>query len=331
MDAVLVSGGAGYIGSHVCKALHAAGFLPVVYDDLSRGRRAAVRWGPLIEGDIRERAGLDAAIAAYRPVGALHFAALADVGESMREPERYRSVNVEGSRSFFEACATGGIGHVVFSSTCAVYGAPTHMPIGESTPQAPVNPYGESKRAGEELLAAHAARGEFRHVALRYFNAAGSDPEEPTLGEHRVPDNHLIPRTVQAALGMAPPLKLYGTDYPTADGTAIRDYVHVLDLATAHVSALSYLRGGGGSTALNLGTGRGVSVREVIAAVAAETGCEVPLEEAPRRPGDPPVLYADATRSRALLDWTPQFSDLPRIVRDAHLRQQHLREELGRH
>ncbi|HUF57165.1 MAG TPA: UDP-glucose 4-epimerase GalE [Thermohalobaculum sp.] len=297
---VLVTGGAGYVGSHACKALAGAGYLPVTYDDLSTGNRWAVRWGPLEMGDVRDEGRIGEVIEAHAPVAALHFAALALVGESVREPARYWRVNAGGVVSLLDACRARGVGAVVFSSTCAVYGEPERMPIAEDAPKAPVSPYGRSKLAAEQVLADYSAAYGLRHISLRYFNAAGADPEAE-IGEERAVETHLVPLALDAVLGRRPPLRLMGEDYPTADGTAIRDYIHVSDLAEAHVRALDRLLGGGESVALNLGTGRGHSVREVIAAAERVTGRPVPHESAPRRPGDPSELVADPSRSRALL------------------------------
>jgi UDP-glucose-4-epimerase GalE len=297
---VLVTGGAGYIGSHAAKALAAAGFRPVVYDDLSTGNAWAVRWGPLERGDILDSDRLDAVFEAYRPVGVLHFAALALVGESMLAPGRYYRVNVAGTINLLDACRRHGTPAFVLSSTCAVYGRPARMPIVESMPTRPINPYGASKLMVERILEDHGAAYGLRHVALRYFNAAGADPAGE-LGEARQVETHLIPLALDAVLGRRPPVKIHGVDYPTPDGTAIRDYIHVSDLAEAHVRALTLLLAGSPSRKVNLGAGRGHSVREVLAAAAAVTGRPVPHEIAARRPGDPPELVADPREALAFL------------------------------
>ena len=314
--AVLVTGGAGYIGSHTCKALVAAGFLPVTYDNLSKGHRWAVRWGPLVEGDIHDRNRLAFTLHQYGIEAIVHFAAFAYVGESMREPGGYFANNVAGSLTLLEAAHAAGDPPVVFSSSCATYGVPGHTPIAEAHPQLPCNPYGESKLFVERALhwygEAHAAPW----VSLRYFNAAGADADGET-GEDHDPETHLIPLAIEAALGLGPALQVFGTDYPTRDGTAVRDYIHVTDLAAAHVEALQHLRGGGHSLALNLGTGQGHSVRQVVDTVSRVGGQPVPVVEAPRRAGDPPELVADASRARATLDWRPVHSDLDNIVETA--------------
>lgn len=315
--AVLVAGGAGYIGSHACKALARAGYTPICYDNLSTGNRWAVRWGPFEPGDIRDAGRLHEVIATHRPVGAMHFAALALVGESMRAPGLYYQVNVGGLVTMLDACRIHGVEAVVFSSTCAIYGAPPALPIDESAPRAPINPYGASKLAAERVLADFETAHGMRHMALRYFNAAGADPDGE-IGERRDVETHLIPLAIDAAIGRRPPIKVMGVDYPTPDGTAIRDYIHVADLAEAHVRALDHLRAGGESRALNLGVGRGYSVREVLDAVGRAAGAPTPQTDAPRRAGDPPELVADPSAARALLgeDLT-QRSSLETIVASA--------------
>jgi len=313
-QAVLVTGGAGYIGSHACKALAGAGFQPVVFDNLSRGHREAVRWGPLVEGDLADRQRLCAALIEHKVEAVMHFAAYAYVGESVTDPALYYRNNLGGTLSLLEAMREAGIGEIVFSSTCATYGIPDGVPIREDAPQRPVNPYGETKLAIERALHWYAAAYGLRSVSLRYFNAAGADPEGE-IGEHHEPETHLVPLVLQAALGHGPHIEIYGTDYPTPDGTAIRDYVHVCDLAIAHLRALERLRGGGGSAAVNLGTGQGHSVREVIAAAELASGRKVPARAAPRRPGDPPALVADPSLAGEILGWHPQHSDLDTIIR----------------
>ena len=313
-QAVLVTGGAGYIGSHACKALAGAGFQPVVFDNLSRGHREAVRWGPLVEGDLADRQRLCAALIEHKVEAVMHFAAYAYVGESVADPALYYRNNLGGTLSLLEAMREAGIGEIVFSSTCATYGIPDGVPIREDAPQRPVNPYGETKLAIERALHWYAAAYGLRSVSLRYFNAAGADPEGE-IGEHHEPETHLVPLVLQAALGHGPHIEIYGTDYPTPDGTAIRDYVHVCDLAIAHLRALERLRGGGGSAAVNLGTGQGHSVREVIAAAELASGRKVPARAAPRRPGDPPALVADPSLAGEILGWHPQHSDLDTIIR----------------
>jgi UDP-arabinose 4-epimerase len=309
---VLVTGGAGYIGSHACKALAGAGYTPLSYDNLSYGHPWAVRWGPLEQGDIADRATLDNVIARHRPSAVMHFAAYTYVGESVDNPGKYYRNNVAGTLTLLEAVRDHGIPHFIFSSTCATYGIPQRVPIAETHPQQPINPYGASKLMIERMLEDFGAAHGLRSVALRYFNAAGADPDGE-LGEDHDPETHLIPLALQAMLGQRADLAIFGTDYPTADGTAIRDYIHVTDLADAHVQALRYLERGGAGTAFNLGTGRGYSVREVVDTIAAVTGRRAPT----RRPGDPAVLVAAAQRGMDVLGWQPRCSELPHIITTA--------------
>ena len=314
---VLVAGGAGYIGSHTCKALAAGGFLPVVYDNLSTGHRGFVRWGPLVEGDLLDTETLANAFAEHRPAVVLHFAACACVGESFEDPARYYSNNVIGALRLLDAARSAGNVPIVFSSTCAVYGEPATLPITEDTVLAPVNPYGRTKLAVEHALSDYDAAYCLRSARLRYFNAAGCDPEGEVWESHD-PETHLIPRAILAAMGRLEELSLFGDDYPTPDGTAIRDYVHVCDLANAHVAAVRHLLGGGESVAVNLGTGHGCSVREIVDAVERVTGLDVPYRIVPRRHGDPAVLVADGSRAERLLGFSPVHSDIETIVRTAH-------------
>lgn len=316
MMAILVTGGAGYIGAHTCKCLHEAGFVPVCFDNFSTGHRDFVRWGPLIEGDLLDTVALQAAIDRYRPAAIMHFAANALVGESVVDPAKYYRNNSLGSFNLIEAARTNDIRHFVFSSTCASYGVPSIVPIPEDHPQMPINAYGSSKLVVEQMLRHYDAAYGLGSVALRYFNAAGALPGAG-LGEDHEPETHLIPLAIEAALALRPPLQVLGTDYPTPDGTAVRDYIHVWDLAEAHVAALRHLLAGGASARLNLGTGVGASVRQVISTVAEVLGVSVPYEDAPRRPGDPPALVADARRARQLLGWEARMSSLDRIVSDA--------------
>lgn len=314
--AVLVTGGAGYIGSHTCKALARAGRLPVALDNLIHGHKTSVRWGPLVEGDIRDRALVEGAIREHRIEAVVHFAGYAYVAESMRDPGKYFGNNVVASLALLEAMQACGVGRLVFSSTCATYGVPELLPILEGHAQRPVNPYGESKLFVERTLHWYGVAHGLRSVALRYFNAAGADLDGE-IGEDHDPETHLIPLAIGAALGKRPPLQIYGTGYPTPDGTAVRDYVHVTDLADAHLRALDYLEAGGESSAFNLGIGRGHSVREVVAAVERIAGRELPCREAAPRAGDPAILVAEAGRSRRLLGWAPQHSDLDAIIATA--------------
>jgi UDP-arabinose 4-epimerase len=311
---VLVTGGAGYIGSHTCKALHQAGFMPVAYDNLTRGNTEAVRWGPLEIGDLTDGARLREAIQRHRPAAVVHFAALAYVGESNLIPDVYHRNNVEGTAALIGAMRDCGVGKIVFSSSCAVYGTPERVPIVEETPCAPINPYGVTKLACERML--RECTFPLTFMALRYFNAAGADPDGE-IGECHVPETHAIPLLLDVASGAAPDFTIFGDDYPTADGTCIRDYIHVGDLADAHVAALHALLKGAESAVLNLGSGRGNSVRELADATRSATGREVTVRIGPRRPGDPPVLIADASRARRQLGWQPRRSDLATLVKHA--------------
>ncbi len=313
---ILVTGGAGYIGAHACKALSKAGYEPVAYDNLVYGHREAVRWGPLIEGDLADRPLLAETIARHQISAIMHFAAYAYVGKSIEKPEKYFHNNVVNSLGLMETMLATGVKRIVFSSTCATYGLPESMPIREDMPQHPVNPYGESKLMIERALHWHGLAHGIRHVALRYFNAAGADPAGE-IGEAHQPETHLIPLILDVALGRRAQIDVFGTDYPTPDGTAIRDYIHVQDLAEAHVLALRYLEGGGESVALNLGTGEGHSVRATIEAARRVTGRSIAARDTARRPGDPPVLVADATRARQTLGWTPSLAAIERIIETA--------------
>ena len=315
-ETILVTGGAGYVGSHACKALARAGYRPVVYDSLVRGHAEAVRWGPLVQADLADAKRLIDTLRHFDAAAVLHFAAFAYVGESVEQPGLYFRNNVANTLTLLEAMRTCSVRRIVFSSTCATYGVPEQVPISESAPQRPVNPYGESKLMVERMLHWYGTAHGFTHAVLRYFNAAGADPEGE-IGEAHEPETHLIPLVLQAALGRKPEIDVLGTDYATPDGTAIRDYIHVQDLAEAHVKALQLLLRGGLSITVNLGTGAGHSVREVIAAAERVTGRRVPRREAPRRFGDPPVLVADPSRARELLGWSPKLSDLDTILKTA--------------
>lgn len=313
---ILVTGGAGFVGSHVCKALSRAGFLPVVYDNLSNGRREAVRWGPLEVADVADAARLADTLARWRPVAVMHFAAFIEAGESVAAPGRFYANNTVGTLTLARAMLDAGVTTLVASSTAAVYGEPLRTPITEDHPCAPINPYGRSKWMMEQMLSDLSAAEGLRYTALRYFNAAGADPEGE-LGENHEPETHLIPLVLQAAHGLRPSITLFGSDYPTPDGTCIRDFVHVSDLAQAHVLALERLLAGGTSTALNLGTGRGHSVRTVIETAERVTGRTVPVMSAPRRAGDPAMLVASSEAARALLGWSPRHPELDDMVRHA--------------
>jgi UDP-arabinose 4-epimerase len=313
---VLVTGGAGYIGSHTCKALHRAGYAPVTYDDLRRGHADAVQWGPLEVGALQEADRLREVFTTYRPVAVMHFAALAYVGESMDEPGRYYENNVGGSVALLEEMRHAGVGKLVFSSTCATFGTPSNGAIGDDDAQDPINPYGASKLMVERVLRDYGTIHGLRSVSLRYFNAAGADPDGE-LGERHDPETHLLPLALAAAAGDRQRIEVFGDDYPTPDGSCIRDYVHVSDLADAHVQALAYLQDGGDTTACNLGTGAGSSVLEVIDQVRATTGRPVAVSVIPRRPGDPPTLVAAVERATSVLGWEPRRSSLATIVEDA--------------
>lgn len=316
MNNVLVTGGAGYIGSHACKALKAAGFTPVTFDNFVTGWRDAVKFGPLVEGELTDRAALDAVFAEYKPVAVMHFAALSQVGEAMNEPGKYWHNNVTGSLTLIEAATAAGCLNFVFSSTCATYGEHDNVVLDENTPQLPLNAYGASKRAIEDILRDFEVAHGLRHVIFRYFNVAGADPEGE-VGEHHRPETHLIPVMLEAIDGQRPALTIHGTDYDTPDGTCIRDYVHVCDLVDAHVLGLKWLADGRGSEVFNLGTGSGFSVREVIEASRTVTNQAVPYSEGPRRAGDATKLVSGSTRAEAELGWKPARSDVQQMIRDA--------------
>jgi UDP-glucose 4-epimerase len=316
MARILITGGAGYIGSHCALTLAEAGHESIVFDNLIYGHREFVRWGQFVEGDIRDANALDAVFAAARIDAVVHFAALAYVGESVKAPGSYIDVNISGTRVLLDAMVRAGVGVIVFSSSCAFYGQPQHFPIVESVPPAPINPYGFTKFVCERMMDDFDRAYGMRSIRLRYFNAAGAHPTAD-IGEDHNPETHLIPLTLDAALGRRPDVTVFGVDYPTRDGTAERDYVHVCDLAQAHVLSLQYLLDGGETTALNLGSGRGTSVREVINTVRRVTGLEVPVRNESRRAGDPASLIADSTAARELLSWSAVRSDLQTIIGDA--------------
>ena len=316
MKHVLVTGGAGYIGSHACKALAAAGYVPVSFDNLVYGHEWAVRWGPFVQGDILDRAALDAVMEKYRPVAVMHFAAFAYVGESVENPGKYYRNNVSGSLSLLAAMRDHGVGKFILSSTCATYGLPDAVPIPESHPQRPINPYGASKLMVEQVLRDVDVAHGLRSISLRYFNAAGADPDGE-IGESHDPETHLIPLVLDAAAGVRPEIVVYGDDYATPDGTCIRDYIHVSDLANAHVLGLRALEAGAATTAYNLGNGHGFSVKEVIDTARQVTGREIRVRVGPRQAGDPPRLVGDATRIRKDLGWRPQHADLAEMIGSA--------------
>ena len=305
-DSILVTGGAGYIGAHACKALARAGYSPITYDNMVYGHRSAVKWGPLEEGDITDCVRLEAVMRKYNPKAVMHFAAYAYVGESVEKPSKYYHNNVAGTLTLLESMRSCGIDKMIFSSTCATYGMPEQIPIPEDHPQNPINPYGRSKLMIEWILKDFAAAYDMRYVSLRYFNAAGADPDAE-IGEDHDPETHLIPLVIDVATGKRDHLEIFGTDYDTPDGTCIRDYIHVTDLADAHLLALEYLMDGGESDVFNLGNGNGFSVREVIATALRITGCDIPCVESDRRPGDPPILIGSSDKIKKNLGWNPVY------------------------
>ncbi len=323
MATVLVTGGAGYVGSHACKALAKAGHVPVTYDNLCRGHRELVKWGPLEIGDISDRARLDAVLAAHKPEAVMHFASLIEVNESVANPDLYERNIVGGTQCLLEAMAVARVKIIVVSSSCAVYGTPLKVPITEDESWKPINPYGVSKMKMERLLQAAEKDHGLAWVALRYFNAAGADADGES-GEWHTPESHLIPRVLDVAMGRAKAITINGTDYPTPDGTCVRDYIHVADLADAHLRAWRYAADNGGGMAFNLGTSTGSSVREVIDVVRATTKRDIAVDIGPRREGDTPALVADSSRARKVLGWQPQRSDLATEIADAWAWHQHL-------
>lgn len=316
MSNILVTGGAGYIGSHACKALKAAGYTPVTYDNLSTGWEDAAKFGPFEQGDLTDRERLDQIFAAYQPTAILHFAALSQVGESMRDPGMYWHNNVSGSLTLFQAAVAAGCLSVVFSSTCATYGDQDNVVLDENSAQHPINAYGASKRAIEDMLRDFQNAYGLNHVIFRYFNVAGADPEAE-VGEFHQPETHLIPLILDAIDGKRDALTIFGTDYDTQDGTCIRDYVHVMDLVDAHILGLKWLEDSKGCDVFNLGTGTGFSVREVMQQAQAVTGKDVPFIEGPRRPGDCTKLVSGSDRAEADLGWTPKRSTLEHMIGDA--------------
>jgi UDP-glucose 4-epimerase/UDP-arabinose 4-epimerase len=314
--AVLVAGGAGYIGSHACKALKAAGYTPVTLDNLATGYRGAVKWGPFIEADIREAAVVRQVVKTHRIKAAIHFAAFSLVGESVKNPAKYFDNNVGAANAFASALIGAGVQAFVFSSTAATYGVPSASPIPEDHPTVPINPYGASKLAFEGALRWLGEAHPFRWTALRYFNAAGADLDGE-IGESHEPETHLIPNLCKAVVGTGPALSVFGQDYPTPDGTPIRDYIHVTDLAEAHVIAVRRLLEGAQSDIFNVGTGEGATVMQIIAAAEEALGRKVPYSVGPRRAGDPPSLVADSSKLKAAFGWRPKHSDLKTIISTA--------------
>jgi UDP-glucose-4-epimerase GalE len=313
---VLVTGGAGYIGSHVCKALAQQGFLPITYDNLCSGNEEAVKWGPFEHGDIRDRKRLAEVIRTYRPASIMHFAALIQVAESVSDPEKYRDNNVHGSHCLLEEARLHNIRNMVFSSTAAVYGTPDCAAIPEDATLAPINPYGDTKLAMEKMIREYAETYNFNAAILRYFNAAGADPDGE-LGTAYRKDTHIIPLLMKVASGDMNGFKVFGTDYDTPDGTALRDYIHVTDLADAHIRALRHIMREDESLTLNIGTTKGQSVRQVLDAARKVTSNTIMSEDCDRRAGDPAVLVADASRANEILNWYPQYSDIETIIETA--------------
>ncbi len=323
-ETVLVVGGAGYIGSHTCLDLANKGYKPVVFDNFSNGHREFVKWGPAEEGDIRDRARLDEVLAKHKPSAILHFAALIEVGESVKDPVAFYDNNVIGTLTLLSAAQAAGIDTFVFSSTCATYGLPQSVPLDETHRQVPINPYGRTKYIVEQALADYDQYKNFRSVVLRYFNAAGAD-FEGRIGEWHQPETHAIPLAIDAALGRRQGFKVFGSDYETRDGTCVRDYIHVLDLADAHVRAVQYLLDGGSSVALNLGTGTGTTVKELLGAIEDVSSKPFPVEYIGRREGDSHTLVANNDKARDVLGWVPQY-DLSQIIQSAwnwHARSNH--------
>jgi len=316
MNRILVSGGAGYIGSHVVKMLGRQGYDVGVIDDLSSGHREAILYGKLFQGNMGDRKFTDSVIREFRPDAVMHFAAFIQVGESVQDPVKYYQNNTANTLDFLEMLLQNDVRRFIFSSTAAVFGMPEKMPVTEETPLAPINPYGMSKRFVEQILSDISHSQNFSYVALRYFNAAGADPEGE-LGQKYKASTHLITRALKTAKGEFPYLEIFGTDYDTPDGTCIRDYIHVNDLASAHIAALKYLLGGGTSEVFNLGYGRGFSVKEVIDIAKRVTGVDFSVRETGRREGDPPIIVADSSRIKKKLNWSPEYDDLEVIIRTA--------------
>jgi len=317
MSNVLVTGGAGYVGSHACKALAKAGFTPIAYDNLVSGHECAVRWGPLAKGDLLDRTQLSSVFRQYEPIAVMHFAAFAYVGESVDQPLKYYRNNVEGTLNLLAVMLEHGVRQIVFSSSCAIYGFPKTIPISESHPQNPISPYGASKLMVEWILRDCGMAYGLQSISLRYFNAAGADPDGE-IGEAHDPETHLIPLVLRVATGDRPHITIYGVDYETRDATCIRDFIHVTDLADAHILALRKLRNESSLVGhYNLGTGKGFSVRDVIEVASKVTGRHISIQAGSRRPGDPPTLVADATRAGIELGWKPRYNDLTEIVTTA--------------
>lgn len=313
MATILVTGGAGYIGSHVCKALAQAGHLPIAYDNLSRGTPQAVRWGPLEIGDVRDETCLDAVFRQHRPQAVMHFSASTEAGASIDEPTTFYSNNVVATLTLLDMMRKHDVSYGILSSTCAVYGNAAVLPVKETAAPAPINPYGTTKLMAEQAFHDFGQAYALHWVALRYFNAAGAD-RDGELGERHDNATQAVPRAIRAALGMGPSFYIFGTDYSTSDGSAIRDYIHVEDIADGHVHAINYLLAGGASTVINLGSGKGISVLEMIASVEKSTGRKVPIHNGSRRAGDPETLYASTERARRVLGWQPRYASIDDIT-----------------
>jgi UDP-glucose 4-epimerase len=313
---ILIAGGAGYIGSHANKILNKRGFETVVYDNLSRGHREFAKWGQFVLGDVADKDQLRHCFKTYPIEAVMHYCAFCYVGESVDHPSEYYRNNVINTLNLLDVMVECGVKYFIFSSTCATYGNPLQIPMTEEHSQKPINPYGKSKLMVEQILKDYDAAYGIRHVCLRYFNAAGADPEGE-IGEWHEPEPHLIPLALQVAAEQREHIQIYGTDYETPDGTCIRDYIHVNDLAAAHILALEYLQSGAPSDAFNLGNNNGFSVKEVIQSVGSVTGKTIKVVEAERRPGDPPILVGSAEKARQILGWQPQYTSLAEIIKTA--------------
>ncbi len=316
MSTIFVTGGAGFIGSHVCKSLVARGHLPVVFDNLSTGNADAVQWGPFCKGDVRDSAALRVALETHRPEAIIHFAASAYVGDSIFDPSGYYSNNVHGMQTLLDCAVATGVRKLVFSSSCATYGVPEQLPISETTRQSPINPYGRTKLVCEFMLEDFARAYGVDFVILRYFNASGADLDGALVERHN-PETHLIPRALMAAYGIIDRLDVFGNDFPTPDGTCVRDYIHVADLADGHIKALDFLKDGRKNDHFNLGTGEGRSNLEIIRGIERVTGRKLPYAMLPRREGDPPALVANVAKAACALNFTARYSDLDTIVATA--------------
>lgn len=313
---ILIVGGAGYIGSHINKELTKQGFETVVFDSLVKGHQEAVKWGEFFQGDLSNIEDLRQVFSKYKIDAVLHFAAFIEVGESVKDPQKYYQNNVKNTLNLFQVMLENDVKKIIFSSTAATFGNPQYTPIDELHPQVPINPYGQAKLMVEKILADYDIAYGLKYVALRYFNACGADLDNE-IGENHTPESHLIPLILDAAIGKREDIKIFGTDYPTPDGTCVRDYVHVTDLAQAHILALQYLLNGNDSNCFNLGNGKGFSVKEVIDTAKKVTGVNFKVTEVERRAGDPPELVADSTKAKQVLKWQPQYADLETIVKSA--------------